>query len=647
MFLNLHKVVANTSSLSVYMQKQLRKWLSVIGMFLLAGCSNEQTAKKIPIADFFKNPVKTSFQISPDGKYISYQQPYKNRMNIYVQTIDGKGVTRITNETEYNTTFYCWANNNELLFMNDNGKNKSAHLYAVSKTGKNFRGLLPVDSVRLRLINSNNIINNQLLIALNKRDSTIFDVYRLNVSNGKLVLAEKNPGNIIEWFADEYGMLRMALASDGVNETLLFRFSEKEKFKPVITTSFKDKISPIGFCRTNGHRIYALSNLNRDKTALVEFDCATGQETKVIVSHPDVDIQEAGYSISQHKLLYAGFDTWKKERKYLDDSVRAVYKTLEKFFPNAEIRVADKDSAEQQFIIKTFTDKMPGAFYYYSLKTKKPVKLSDINPSIPEDQMCSMKPVSFKSRDGLTINGYLTLPLGAKPENLPLIVIPHGGPSYRNSWGFNMEVQFLANRGYAVFQVNYRGSKGYGKKFWIAGFKKWGTDIQNDITDGVKWLISEGIADRKRIGIYGSGFGGYSALHALSFQPELYACGASQSGFLNLFTYIKAVPPHFKPTLQMYYEMVGNPEKEMDYLRAVSPVFHASKIEDPLLIAQDIKDDRVNINETNQFVRELKKRRVPITYITKESKAYNLRNQENRIVFYKALEDFFASNLKK
>lgn len=631
-----------------YMQKQL-KLLSVLGFFLLSACSFERTAKKIPIEDFFKNPVKTTFKISPDGKYISYQQPYKNRMNIFVQTIDGRNVTRVTQETEHNTTFYCWANNNELLFMTDNGQSKSAHLYAVSKTGKNFRGLLPVDSVRVRLINYDNVINNQILIGLNKRDSTIFDAYRLNIDNGKLTLAEMNPGNIINWFADEYGMLRLALASDGVNETLLYRDSEKERFKPVITNNFKNKISPVGFCRKVKSRIYALSNFDRDKTALVEFDCATGRETKVIVSHPDVDISEAAYSKSNHKLLFAGFETWKRERIYLNDSVKAFYRQLEKLLPNTEIKVADNDLVEQQFIIRTFTDRTPGAFYYYSPKTKKLVKLSDINPSIPEDQMCSMKPVSFKSRDGLKLDGYLTLPLGYKPKNLPLIVIPHGGsgPWNRNSWGFNSEVQFLANRGYAIFQVNYRGSKGYGKKFWIAGFKKWGTDIQNDITDGVKWLIDEGIADKKRIGIYGYGFGGYSALHALSFQSDLYACGASQSGFLNLFAYIKAVPPHFKPTLQMYYEMVGNPEKETDQLRAVSPVFHASRIKAPLLIAQDRKDPRVNVNETNQFVKELKKRKVPITYITKESKDYNFRNPETRLAFFNELEKFFATNLKK
>ena len=621
--------------------------LVLILVVFLTSCSNDKKARQVPLDDFFKNPDKTSFRISPDGKYISYRQPYKNRMNIYVQTLNGRQVTRITNETKFNITYYFWTNNNELLFTTDNWRNKSAHMYAVSKTGTNLRGLLPVDKSGAYLINGELIINDQLLISNNKRDSSIFDAYRLNVRTGKLVLAEKNPGNIIKWFADEAGKLRMALASDGVYETLLFRNQESDKFRPVITNNFKNKIIPIGYCKADGSRIYALSNLNRDKKALVEFNCSTGKEDRVIYSHPDVDITDAGYAVARHQVLYVGYENTKRERKYLSDSLSAIYKDLDKLLPNTEIRIVSNDSLEKQVIIRTLTDRSPGAFYHYSLTAKKLSKLSDVNPSILEKEMCVMKPISFKARDGLAINGYLTLPLGYQPKNLPVIVIPHGGPAERNTWGFNSEVQFLANRGYAVYQINFRGSGGYGKKFWISGFKKWGSDIQNDITDGVKWLINEGIADEKRIAIYGEGFGGYSALYGLSFNPELYKCGASQSGYLNLFSYIKAVPVDYKPVLQMYYEMVGNPEKEIDYLRAISPVFHAKKIKVPVLIAQDIVDERLNINETNQFVSELKKGNVPVTYITKKDTEFTLRNPENRINFYKELEKFFETHLRK
>ncbi len=224
--------------------------------------------------------------------------------------------------------------------------------------------------------------------------------------------------------------------------------------------------------------------------------------------------------------------------------------------------------------------------------------------------------------------------------------MPHGGPDSRNSWGYNSEVQFLANRGYAVFQVNYRGSKGYGKKFWIAGFKQWGGEMQNDITDGVRWLISQKVADPTRIGIYGSSFGGYSALHGLCFRPSLYKCGASYSGLTNLFTYLKDIPPYYRPYLQMYYETVGNPEVDADYFRAVSPVFHTDKIRSPVLIAQGARDPRVNMNETNQFVKELKKRKVPVTYILKEDEGHFFKNAENKLEFYRELEKFLDKNLR-
>lgn len=616
-------------------------------LWVFSSCRQEKHAPLIPIEDFFRNPEKTAFQLSPDGNYISFLQPYKNRMNIFVQTVDGKNITRISNEEGFNISVYFWANNNEIVYLKDNDRQKELKLFAVNRNGTNFRLLLSEKKVRLKFINQNNVVNNQLLIALNKRDSTIFDAYRLNVTSGTLQIAEKNPGNIIHWIADEQGQLRLALAGDGVNETLLYRPKERESFRPVITNNFKTKIYPIGFCQENSACIYALSNLHRDKTALVEIDCTTGKEMATIFSHDSVDVSDAGYLPGSHKLLYAGYETWKRQRHYLDNTAKNIYKRLEELLPNTEIKIVDQDSAENKFIVRTYTDRSPGSFYLYTLTNKKLTKLSDINPSLPVKEMCAMKPVSFKTKDSLMINGYLTLPLGYRPIKLPVIVIPHGGPSTRNSWGFNSEVQFLANRGYAVFQLNFRGSKGYGKKFWIAGFKKWGSAIQSDITDGVKWLIEEGIADKNRIAIYGTGFGGFSALYGLCFEPSLYRCAASQSGFVNLFTYIKAVPPYFKPMLQMYYEMVGNPEVEIDYFRSVSPVFHTDKIKAPVLIAQDIKDPRVNVNETNQFVKELKNRKVPISYLPRENNADNEYSPEVQMQFYKRLEVFFKDNLKK
>lgn len=257
-----------------------------------------------------------------------------------------------------------------------------------------------------------------------------------------------------------------------------------------------------------------------------------------------------------------------------------------------------------------------------------------------------MKPVSFQSRDSLTINGYLTLPLHVKPEHLPVVVLPHDGPVDRNLWGYNAEVQFLVNRGYAVFQVNYRGSSGYGKKFMTAGFKQWGEKIQDDINDGVKWLIEKNIADPKRIGIYGAGFGGNIALNSAYLNPGMYACAASNSGVINLFTYLKSIPPFLKNSLQMYYDIVGDPLTDADQMRKASPLFQTDKINTPVFISQNVKDPNANAAETLQFVKNLKKRNVNVTYLENEGIGFPTKNLESRHQFYTALEQFLEINLK-
>ncbi len=617
--------------------------------FVLAtvgSCSMEKATKRIPIENFFNVPINTSYLISPDGKYISYLKPDNNRIHIYVETLDGKTTTQLTCDSNRSIANYFWASNNEILYLKGASENMEPGLFAVNIDGNNKRELLSFPNTKIRLISSGPLSDGQVLVSLNKRDSTVFDAYRLNMQTGSLSLLFQNPGNITKWYSDPAGKLRMAIASDGVNETLLYRDKESQKFRSVLTNNFKTSILPISFSADNSC-IYALSNKNRDKMALVELDCVTGKEHRVIYSNPLVDVSEAIYSVNKDKLIYAGFETWKKERHYLDDTFQATFKKLEKLLPNTEIVIASSDSSEKKFIVRTYTDRNPGSFYLYSIDDDKLVKLSDVNSSLKVENMAEMKPISYKTRDGLTVYGYLTLPRGMPSKNLPVVVMPHGGPDTRNSWGYNSEVQFLASRGYAVFQVNFRGSKGYGKDFWIAGFKEWGAKMQDDITDGVHWLVKQKIADPARIGIFGFSFGGFSALHGLMSSPELYRCGASYSGFTNLFTYFKDIPPYFRPYLQMYYETVGNPETDADYFRAASPVFHTDKIKVPVLIAQGGRDPRVNMNETHQFVKELKKKKVPVTYIFKEGEGHVFRNNENRLEFYKKLEIFLDQNLSR
>ncbi|WP_353183141.1 prolyl oligopeptidase family serine peptidase [Parapedobacter lycopersici] len=621
--------------------------LIVLAVAALLGACDNRKSRQIPVEDFFSSSEKVGFQLSPNGKYVSYLGLYNGQQNIYVISLDENNKeTRITSETDMGIHSYFWADNDELIFTKDKYFDDSLRVFGVNRTSLAVRLLMQPSKVKLRWISPAKVQNNGLLVSLNERDSSVFDVYRLYTDACKKELVAENPGNIIKWYADQNGELRLALASDSVQETMLYRDSEREKFRPVLSNSFKTSISPLGFSREHKSHVFALSNVNRDKLALVEIDMETGEEVREIYSHPDVDIDYGGYSSDRGEMSYALYSTWKQRRHYLTARSERVYRAIEQQLKGYEIDIIDRDTAHNRFIVHSYTDKDPGAVYYYDIVKDSLVKLADDNPALNGRTMAAMEPVKFLSRDGREIQGYLTMPTWHKGKKVPLIVYPHNGPGDRVKWEFNPEVQFFASRGYAVFQLNYRGSGGYGKAFWTAGFKEWGGKVQDDITDGVRWLIGEGIVDSARIGIYGTGFGGYSALHGACFNSDLYACAASYAGFTNLFTYLKEFPPHLKPYLQMYYEIVGNPEREPDLIKEMSPVFYSDSIRIPVFIAQGGKDSWSTVNETNQFVQKLKKRQIPVTYMLREEEGRYFHNEETRIMFYRKLGQFFDKYLK-
>lgn len=617
-------------------------------VFLASACQRQEEPRTIPVDDFFKSQNKVTYRLSPDGKNLSYLKLQGGDQNIYIEDIatgKGKDITRLKDKR---IVFYFWVSNNELIYYKEiDAESRQSDVFIIDKEGKNERQLVNNEKSRLKVIEDQLIEDKYLLVSSNKRDSTVFDVYRLNVRDGSMEMAAKNPGNIIDWKTDSDGKLRLAVSSDGVNSTILYRANENGAFKPVLTSKFKDTFYPIAFSHDRPNIIYAISDVNRDKTALVEVDCNTGKELKNLFCNDTLNITDAQYSRKNQQISFVIYETWKKEKHYLDDSVKQLYSNLDKLLPKTETRIFDKDEAENVFILRSFTDRNPGSYYIYFANTGKLRKLSDFNSSIQENEMCEMKPVSYLSRDGLKIHGYLTLPLHKKAENLPVVVLPHDGPVQRTLWGYNPEVQFLANRGYAVFQINYRGSSGYGKSFVAAGFKQWGGKIQDDINDGVKWLIKRKIADPNRIGIYGTGLGGYIALNGLYLSKGTYACAASNSGVINLFTYLKSIPPYQKPNLQMYYELIGNPLTDIDKMRQVSPLFQTDKINAPVLLAENIKDPNNNSGEAIQFVKNLKKRNVNVTYLENDGDVLFGRNPEGRRKFYNTLEEFLEVNLKR
>ncbi len=600
----------------------------------------------IPLEDFFKNPDRTSFNISPDGKYISFLAPYENRLNIFVQKVGSDKASRITGETDRDIAGYFWANDRRILFLKDSGGDENFALYGVDYNGKNPKCLTCFENVRTQIIDDLEDQPDEVIIGLNKRNPQVFDPYRLNIKTGEMTMLAENPGNIQGWMTDHEGKLRLAFAIvDGINTQVLYRSSEQDEFKPVLTTNFKESLDAAFFTFDN-KQLYATSNLGRDKSAVVIFDPETGKETQVLYENNDFDVSGISYSRKRKVLTTASFVSWKRERFFFDELTKQVFTNLEALLPGYELGITGLDKAEEVMIVRTYSDRSLGAYYTYEISKNKLTKIQDVSPWIDENQMADIKPIEYKARDGKIIHGYLTLPKGVEPKNLPVVVNPHGGPWARDNWGFNPEVQFLANRGYAVLQMNFRGSTGYGRDFWQSSFKQWGLTMQNDITDGVYWLIQQGIADKNNIAIYGASYGGYATLQGLVATPTLYAAAVDYVGVSNLFTFMNTIPPYWKPMLDMMYEMVGDPQNDSVQLEATSPALNAHKIMTPLFVAQGKNDPRVNIAESDQIVEALHKRGVDVEYMVKDNEGHGFHNEENRFDFYRSMEKFLSKYLK-
>ena len=631
-------------------------YLSLI--FLITSCGNKESneilnenmlkAKQIPLEDFFKNPEKSSYQISPNGDYFSFMAPYKSRMNIFIQKRGDSNSVQLTFEEDRDVAGYFWPNDNQIMFLKDDGGDENYHLFGVEIDGSNLVSYTDFEGVRAQMIDGLPDQDDFVVIGLNKRNKQVFDPYRLNLSSGELTMIAENPGNIQGWMFDHNGKLRIATAIvDGVNQSILYRDSEEEEFKTIITTNFKEGFSPQFFTFDNKN-IIGSSNLGRDKSAIVEFDPLTAKEVRVLYANNDYDVNGVGYSKKRKVITAAYYNSWKSERHYFDSVSKTTFENIQQQLPGYEIGLTGVNKEENTIIVRTYSDKSLGAYYIYTTVDNKLEKIVEVSPWIDENQMSNQLPINYKSRDGLNINGYLTLPKGYTMEtakNLPIVINPHGGPWARDGWGFNPEIQFLANRGYGVLQMNFRGSTGYGREFWEASFKKWGREMQDDITDGTKWLIEQGIADSNRIAIYGGSYGGYATLMGLVKEPDLYAAGVDYVGVSNMFTFMKTIPPYWEPMLEMMYEMVGDLEKDSNMLREVSPVFHVDKIKAPLFIAQGRNDPRVNVDESDQIVEAMKKRGVNVEYLVKDDEGHGFRNEENRFEFYRAMEKFLNIQL--
>lgn len=609
----------------------------------------------IALRDFFRSPDRAAYQLSRSGNWMSFLQPATGeqgaakRMNIFVQAFDGKALVgeprQLTRESARDIRGYFWKGDDTLLFVKDFGGDENFHVVAVDVKTGTVRDLTPGDALRANLVNDLREDADHILVSHNQRDKRVFDVVRVNVRTGEQTVVAQNPGNIVGWQTDHEGRVRIGVASDGVNNTLLYRDSEKDAFKPIISADFRTTVNPVLFDFDN-KKFYAISNRGRDKAALVLVDPAKPDDESVVYAHPEVDVSGAGYSRLRKVLTQASYVTDKPGRHFFDAQSREIDAKLRGRLPGYEVSVVGATDDEQRLIVAAYNDRTQGTRYVYDRKNDALIKLGEITPWLAESRMAFMKPVQYKSRDGLTIHGYLTLPQGREAKKLPCVINPHGGPWARDVWGYNPEVQFLASRGYCVLQMNFRGSTGYGRAFWEASFNQWGLAMQDDVTDGVQWLIQQGVADPKRIAIYGASYGGYATLAGITKTPDLYAAAVDYVGVSNLLTFMNSIPPYWKPMLDKLHAMVGHPEKDKERLVANSPALNADKIKTPLFIAQGAKDPRVVKSESDQMVEALKKRGVQVQYMVKDNEGHGFANEENRFEFYEAMEKFLGQHLK-
>jgi dipeptidyl aminopeptidase/acylaminoacyl peptidase len=635
---------------------RLASLLAVVILVSLVACSKQKLEgvppylpPTIPLKDFFDNPKISSATISPDGLKFAFLKPsVNNRMNVWVcdiaAGIDSAKV--VTNDSKRGISSFHWTwDSRYLLYSQDEGGNENFHVYRVdpSLAEPNAVDLTPFPKTRAGLLDLPRERPNEALVSINNRDPRVFDVHKLDISTGQLTLVEKNPGDVDSWEVDTNGVVRGCNVVIGTDTELRVRDGATGPFRKLARYTYDEDPRVHGFSK-DGTFLYFSSSRGSDTARLVKLDLKTAQETP-IDSDPTYDFGSALISDLTHDLIAVAYQRARLEYKSFDEQFSKDLEILAKVH-DGDILFRSCDAQEQKWIIAYNSPTDPGATYLYDRATGKAEFLYRPRPWLKSQDLVEMQIVEFPSRDGLTLHGYLTLPKGRLAEKLPLIEVVHGGPWARDDWGYDPEAQFLANRGYAVMQINYRGSTGYGKAFTNAGDKEWGGKMTDDMVDAVTWAIQKGYADPKRVGIYGGSYGGYATLAALAFRPGLFKCGIDYVGISNLLTFMTTIPPYWEPFRPVMYKRVGNPNTEKDFLKSRSPLFFADKIDVPLFIAQGFNDPRVNHAEAEQIVEALKKRGHPVEYLVKMDEGHGFANPENRMEFYQKMEAFLAQHLK-
>jgi len=630
------------------MQQKLRLWsLAFLVLFLapVVWAGNSPSTPLIPRQVLFGNPERTSARISPDGSHLAYLAPDdKGVLNVWVRTIGKTDDQVVTADKKRGIRFFLWQfDSQHVLYVQDRDGDENFHVYQTNLKTKETKDLTPFEGIQAQLGDGDYLpqFPDTMLVRMNVRDKRFHDVYRVDLKTGKAELDTENPGDVTSWTADNNLQVRAAdvTTPDG-GTSIRVRDTVKSPWRELIKWGADESLGGTAAFSPDSKSLWVLTSVGGNTLRLMEVDIASGKQ-KVVSEDPQYDASELLINPKSHALEGVEFVRARSEWQVMDPALKADFDALHKV-RDADIRVVSRDLADQHWIVAYISDNAPTYYYVYDRKARKAEVIFSDRPKLEGYKLSSMKPISFKARDGMTIYGYLTLPAGADGKNLPMVEFVHGGPWGRDVWGFNRYAQWLSNRGYAVLQVNFRASTGYGKQYLNAGDREWGAKMHTDLLDGKQWVIQQGYVDAKKVCIMGGSYGGYATLAAVTFTPDEFACGVDIVGPSNLNTLLKTIPPYWTTFRAVFDKRMGTGE---DFLNSRSPLFKADQIKVPLLIGQGKNDPRVNVAESDQIVAAMKKHKLPVEYIVFPDEGHGFARPQNNMAFNAAAEGFLAKTL--
>ena len=618
-------------------------------------------AEQPPIIDrnlFFGEITIAGAQISPDGRYISFLKPYRGTRNLWVKKADEpfSAARAVSAESSRPVRLYLWSRDSKyLLYAQDAGGDENFNVYAIDpalpadpKTGvPPARALTNLKGVRTELYAAPKPKPDILYIGLNDRDPRWHDLYELHISTGEKRLLRKNTEQVAGWVFDNAGNLRLAERTNEVGDTEFLRVAP-DGFKRIYSCSVLESCGVFGFDAANRSAWMMTNKGDLDLAELDRLDPASGATSRV-ESDPENRVDLSGIALSEvdYRILFTTYEDRTPRRYFKDRAFEQEYRWLTAQLPGKQVNLESHSGDESLWIVTAYSDADPGSTYLWNRAQKSLTLQYLLREELPREALSERKPYEFRSSDGLLISGYLTIPKGLPAKSLPLVVWPHGGPWARDAYGYHAFAQFLANRGYAVLQPNFRGSTGHGKKFLNAGNGEWGRKMQDDLTWGVKTLVSDGTADPKRIGIGGGSYGGYATLAGVAFTPTIYAAAVAIVAPSNLITLLDAIPPYWEAGRRQMYTRMADPTtpEGKALLVAESPLTRAQAIVTPLLVVQGKNDPRVNIRESDQIVAAVRDNGRPVEYLVAPDEGHGFARPINNLAMVTEMEEFYARYL--